>query len=124
MSERIQLIDTYYDTSDLHLRRAGCTWRVRQADNRTRPRLAWPGVSSRRRGAKQRPETEVPLEHLPRNASELSEVLVEVKSQTAARCLDDARRELRSLFDGALVAPARGKVRELCRRLYPELARG
>lgn len=79
VSARMHVIDTYYDTGALGLRRAGCTLRVRQAGNRTRPRLTWKGVSSRRGNARRRPETEVPLEHLPRNAAELSELLVELK---------------------------------------------
>lgn len=46
-------------------------------------------------------------------------VEVEVKSKFAKRSL--AEKELNELFKADLEAPARGKVRELCTRLYPEL---
>ena len=183
-SERTQLVDTYYDTDDLRLRRAGCTLRIRQAVNRTRPRLTWKGSAVRRRGAKEREETEVPLEHLPRDGAELAEKLVElglwdlvrkamkrrkggrlesigevrndrsthsyvrglhrleltwdrldypvgppetrleveVKSRPARRFLKAVQAELDAIYGGALVSPPRGKVKELCDRLYPDVA--
>lgn len=46
---------------------------------------------------------------------------VEVKSEFAERYLDAADGQLRELFGSALAPPERGKVRELCERLYPEL---
>jgi hypothetical protein len=46
---------------------------------------------------------------------------VEVKSKFAERYLSRAQRELRELFEDDLETPARGKVRELCARLYPEV---
>ncbi|MGE5274505.1 MAG: CYTH domain-containing protein [Verrucomicrobiota bacterium] len=48
-------------------------------------------------------------------------VEVEVKSKLAERYLVQAEEDLRGLFGDDLEAPARGKVRELCTRLYPEL---
>ena len=48
-------------------------------------------------------------------------VEVEVKSRLAERYLSQAEEDLRTLFGDDLEAPARGKVRELCIRLYPEL---
>jgi inorganic triphosphatase YgiF len=48
-------------------------------------------------------------------------VEVEVKSKLAERYLAQAEEDLRSLFEDDLEAPPRGKVRELCTRLYPEL---
>ena len=48
-------------------------------------------------------------------------VEVEVKSRLAERYLAQAEEDLRGLFGDDLEAPARGKVRELCTRLYPEL---
>lgn len=46
---------------------------------------------------------------------------VEVKSKLAHRRLAKADDELRALFGDDLRRPKRGKVRELCERLYPEL---
>jgi uncharacterized protein YjbK len=46
---------------------------------------------------------------------------VEVKSKLAERYLRRVDEELRSLFGDDLVRPQRGKVKELCARLYPEL---
>lgn len=46
---------------------------------------------------------------------------VEVKSEFAERYLEAADDQLRQLFGSALAPAERGKVRELCERLYPEL---
>jgi hypothetical protein len=46
---------------------------------------------------------------------------VEVKSKLAERFLARAQDELLELFGKNLDVPLRGKVRELCTRLYPEL---
>ena len=46
---------------------------------------------------------------------------VEVKSEFAERFLDTVDEQLQELFGSALTPPERGKVRELCERLYPEL---
>ena len=48
-------------------------------------------------------------------------VEIEVKSKFAKRYLSQVEEELRDLFEQDLEAPARGKVRELCARLYPEI---
>jgi hypothetical protein len=48
---------------------------------------------------------------------------VEVKSSLADRYLTGASAELRDLLGNSLERARRGKVRELCDRLYPELAR-
>jgi uncharacterized protein YjbK len=46
---------------------------------------------------------------------------VEAKAEPAERLLQQAAEELLALFDDKLVPPERGKTRELCERLYPEL---
>src|SRR5262249_55441697 len=48
-------------------------------------------------------------------------VEVEAKSRSALRYLTLADEELRRLFADDLDSPRRGKVKELCARLYPEL---
>jgi len=48
-------------------------------------------------------------------------VEVEVKSRHAHRYLEQADEELRRLLGADLRPVSRGKVRELCERLYPEL---
>lgn len=69
-------LDTYYDTSVLDLRNAGCSLRVRQAENLARPQAMWKGPASRRPdGAKQREEYELELDHVPRDGDELRTAL-------------------------------------------------
>jgi uncharacterized protein YjbK len=46
---------------------------------------------------------------------------VEAASPAAERLLEQAANELRALFGDSLVEPERGKTRELCERLYPDL---
>jgi hypothetical protein len=46
---------------------------------------------------------------------------VEARTASAERLLSQAAAELTELFGDDLVAPNRGKTRELCERLYPEL---
>ena len=46
---------------------------------------------------------------------------VEAHSDVAARLLEQAAAELAVLFGDKLQLPERGKTRELCERLYPEL---
>ena len=46
---------------------------------------------------------------------------VEAQSELAARLLGRAADELMALFREELTSPERGKTRELCERLYPEL---
>jgi hypothetical protein len=46
---------------------------------------------------------------------------VEAHSDVAARLLEQAAAELAALFGDELQPPERGKARELCERLYPEL---
>jgi hypothetical protein len=48
-------------------------------------------------------------------------VEVEARSEPAVRLLGLAAKELSELFGDDLVPPDRGKTRELCERLYPEL---
>jgi hypothetical protein len=65
-SASFDILDTYYDSDSLELRRAGCSLRVRQAHNAPRPRLVWKEASSRGpSGEKQREETEIPLDQVP-----------------------------------------------------------
>jgi adenylate cyclase class IV len=184
-SESIELVDTYYDTAELQLRRAGCTLRVRVVENDPRPVLTWKGPSERQpTGAKQRREVELPLGGPVGGGPELIEILrryklwremakavglpedaelreigklrnrrsahtyvrglhrleltwdrlqyptgpgesrleVEVKSDVARRYLKEVAAELQAVFGSALTKPPRGKVKELCARLYPDLA--
>jgi CYTH domain len=46
---------------------------------------------------------------------------VEVRAETAERLLEVAAAELGALFRDDLVQPEKGKARELCERLYPDL---
>lgn len=64
-SRRYEIVDTYFDTSGLALRRAGCTLRIRQVEDVEKPMLTWKGSSDRKQDVKRRPETEVPLDRLP-----------------------------------------------------------
>jgi CYTH domain len=182
-SRPIALVDTYYDTDLLALRRSGCSLRIRQRDDVVRPRLTLKGPSRKRSGAKSRYEVEVKIELLPADISDISELLdglgllgdlqrlaclsrsgelkpigalrnrrsehryehglhrldltwdelefprgppetrleVEARSELAERLLEQAATELLDLFGQELVTPERGKIRELCERLYPEL---
>lgn len=182
-SRTISILDTYFDTASLELRRAGCSLRVRQADNVVKPRLTLKGPSKVRSGAKRRYEAEVVIEQLPPAIGDMSSLLdevglltelqrlaglaktpqlvpigairnrrsehryrhglhrleltwdelefpsgppqirleVEARSDTAEHLLEQASEELRALFGDRLQEPQRGKVRELCERLYPEL---
>jgi hypothetical protein len=75
-STSFQILDTYYDSDALALRRAGCSLRIRQAHNVARPGLVWKGVATRRAdGAKQRDETEIPLDEVPSNGVELARLV-------------------------------------------------
>jgi inorganic triphosphatase YgiF len=182
-STPLTLIDTYFDTETLDLRRSGCSLRVRQSDEAVQPRLTFKGPSRRREGAKRRHETEAEIELLPESPEEIARLLdelglartirrvadldddaafvpigqlrnrrsrhryahglhrleltwdelefptgepetrleVEARAETAERLLELAAEELGALFGDALVAPEKGKARELCERLYPDL---
>jgi len=182
-SRPVTLVDTYYDTVMLELRRSGCSLRIRQADNVIRPRLTLKGPSRKRRGAKRRYEAEVEVDRLPPEISDMRALLIELgllgelqrlaaltaatelqpigalrnrrsqhryehglhrldltwdeleyptgppetrleveaRSELAERLLEQAGEELAVLFEDGLATPKRGKTRELCERLYPEL---
>jgi hypothetical protein len=177
------LLDTYFDTPSLDLRRAGCSLRVRQSEHVVHALLTLKGPSRRNGGAKRRHETELAIESLPADAEEMCRLLgdmgldhvvrrlaglgagfspqpigqlrnrrsqhryehglhsleltwdelefptgapqirleVEARSRLDERLLKQAAAELRELLGDRLVAPERGKTRELCERLYPEL---
>jgi uncharacterized protein YjbK len=182
-SKAISILDTYYDSTSLDLRRNGCSLRLRQADNVVRPLLTLKGPARQRNGGKRRYETEVEVDHLPPKISDMSALLremgllrklerlarlddsvelvaigelrnrrsehryehglhrldltwdeleypagptqirleVEARSETAERLLEQAAYELQTVFGNRLDKPERGKARELCERLYPEL---
>jgi inorganic triphosphatase YgiF len=184
-SERFDIVDSYFDTEQLDLRREGCSLRVRQTGNEPLPQLTFKGRSSERgsHNGKARREIELPVESIPQDTGELTDLLREVELldvvAKAARLADDAvlchigvirndrsthryvngmheleltwdrleypvgpketrlelevkwehaesalahaDAELRQLLGDDLVEPKRGKVRELCERLYPQL---
>lgn len=183
-SRYLHVVDTYWDTAGLDLRRKGCKLRVRQLDGAAQPVLTWKGASRRGKdGAKRRQEVEVPLPAaVPADGEELARLLrryrlwalvrktagagdlelreigqlrtersahtyvnglhrlelawdrvqfptgpdqvrleVEMKSGTAASRLTRARDRLGELFGDDLVDRPRGRMRELCARLYPDL---
>jgi inorganic triphosphatase YgiF len=75
-SLRFEIVDAFWDTHNLELRRAGCSLRVRRQSNLPHPLLTWKGPSERREdGARQREEVEVPIDHVPTDADEILEVL-------------------------------------------------
>jgi hypothetical protein len=182
-SNHFSLLDTYYDTEALDLRRSGCSLRVRQSDGSVLPRLTLKGPSRQRSAAKARYEAEVEIAKLPGEIDDIRDLLraldllaelerlaepaaglelhaigalrnrrsehryehglhrldltwdelefptgppetrleVEAHSDVAARLLERAAAELAALFGDELQPPERGKARELCERLYPEL---
>jgi len=185
-SESVAIVDTYFDTDKLAIRRAGCSLRIRVTDLEPNPVLTWKGEATRKddpKGKKKRPETEVPVDAVPDSGDGLVQMLreqglweevqaaagledgavlhsigrirnrrsthtyvnglhrlelswdrvefpvgppevrveVEVKFDHAEDYLARADEELRKLFGDDLVVPERGKVRELCERLYPAL---
>ena len=182
-STHFSLLDTYYDTEALELRRNGCSLRIRQSDGEVLPRLTLKGPSRKRSGAKSRYEVEVEVGRLPSEIEDMRELLraldlleelkrlvepaalvelhpigalrnrrsqhryehglhrldltwdelefptgppetrleVEAHSELATRLLDQAAAELSALFGDQLTEPEKGKTRELCERLYPEL---
>ena len=178
------LLDTYYDTAALDLRRAGCSLRVRLSELAPLPRLTFKGPSRKRSSVKRREEFEVEIDAAPGGADEMRAVLwslrlrdtiercsgldgdlaphpigelrsrrshhryvhglhrldltwdelefptgppqvrleVEARTEGSERLLDTAAEELLELFGRErLTLPERGKSRELCERLYPEL---
>jgi inorganic triphosphatase YgiF len=74
-SKAMSILDTYYDTTSLELRRRGCSLRVRQAENVVRPLLTLKGPSKRRGGAKRRYEAEVQIDQLPADIADMSSLL-------------------------------------------------
>src|SRR3954452_10899671 len=77
-SRAISILDTYYDTTSLELRRAGCSLRVRQAENVVSPLLTLKGPSKRRSGGKRRYEAEVEIDRLPPAISDMRSLLEDV----------------------------------------------
>jgi inorganic triphosphatase YgiF len=182
-SQPLTLVDTYYDTESLALRRVGCSLRIRQSDGEVRPWLTFKGPARKQRKAKRRHETELEIASLPQSAEEMGRLLrglglertirrlsgleaeptlqpigelrnrrsrhryehglhrleltwdelefptgdpetrleVEARSELAERLLELAAAELAALFGDDLVPASKGKARELCERLYPEL---
>ncbi|MFL5928821.1 MAG: CYTH domain-containing protein [Gaiellaceae bacterium] len=182
-SRTISILDTYFDTASLDLRRNGCSLRVRQAENVVSPLLTLKGPSRKRTGAKRRYEAEVEIEALPPQIVDMNALLVELdllekanalaglaetarlvpvgalrnrrsehryehglhrldltwdeleyptgpseirleveaSSEPTERLLDRVATELRAVFGDDLLEPEKGKTRELCERLYPEL---
>jgi CYTH domain len=77
-SRATDLLDTYFDTRELDLRRAGCSLRLRRALDAPQPLLVFKGPAQRRPdGAKEREEIEVPTDRVPGGGAELEAVLEE-----------------------------------------------
>jgi uncharacterized membrane protein YhiD involved in acid resistance len=181
-SRRATLVDTFYDDSQLSLRQARCSLRVRQEDGRP-PHLIAKGPSRRRPdGAKVRIECELALRSAPDDQGQLRALLelpeleewravvppvqldslaaigalrndrsthlyadedhslelawdqleyptggpetrveVEALSTESAELLVRADEDLRKLYGSSLRWPQRGKARELCARVHPDL---
>ena len=71
-SEIFDIRDTFFDTRDLDLRRAGCSLRIRRQSNLPAPFLTWKGPSTRRSDrAREREEIESAVDHIPAVGSEM-----------------------------------------------------
>ncbi len=69
-SSSFEIVDAYFDTAELALRRAGSSLRIRRQTSLPAPVLTWKGPSTRRPdGAKERDEVEIPLDHVPVDGS-------------------------------------------------------
>ncbi len=65
-SSSFEIVDAYFDTAELALRRAGSSLRIRRQTSLPAPVLTWKGPSTRRPdSAKERDEIEIPLDHVP-----------------------------------------------------------
>src|SRR4051812_42241325 len=77
-SRTISILDTYYDTASLELRRSGCSLRVRQAENVVQPLLTLKGPSRKHNAGKRRYEVEVGVNQLPPEIGEMAALLEEL----------------------------------------------
>src|SRR3954451_15220917 len=84
-SRAISILDTYYDTAALDLRRSGWSLRVRQAENVVSPRLTLKGPARKRTGGKRRYEAEIVTERLPAEIIDMEALLREVALLKQAR---------------------------------------
>jgi hypothetical protein len=89
-SSRFQVLDTYFDSAALDLRRNGASLRVRQAQNSPNPLIVFKSPATRRDdGAKVREETEVPIDLVPDEAMDLDRVLEQAGlADAVARVVD------------------------------------
>jgi putative Mg2+ transporter-C (MgtC) family protein len=84
-SRSVEIVDVYFDTDELLLRRARCSLRVRQETGR-RPQLIWKGPSEQAGGAKRRDEREAPIDRVPRSGHDVRMLLHHVELwDTASR---------------------------------------
>lgn len=74
-SRAIGILDTYYDTRSLEVRRSGCSLRIRQAENLVHPVLTLKGPSRKRFGGKRRFEAETAVNQLPAQISDMASLL-------------------------------------------------
>jgi uncharacterized protein YjbK len=75
-SEIFDIRDTFFDTPSLGLRAAGCSLRIRRQSNKPTPFFTWKGPSVRREDhAREREEIEFPVDHIPVDGAEMSEML-------------------------------------------------
>jgi putative Mg2+ transporter-C (MgtC) family protein len=97
-SRSVEIVDVYFDTDELLLRRARCSLRVRQETARP-PQLIWKGPSEQAGGAKRRDEREAPVDRVPRSGHDVRMLLHQVELwDTASRSVPALEgRELRPL---------------------------
>ena len=75
-SQIFDIRDSFFDTNNLDLRRAGCSLRVRRQSNLPKPILTWKGPSTRRPDrAREREEIEAPVDHIPSDGDEMVEMI-------------------------------------------------
>jgi adenylate cyclase class IV len=99
-SATTDILDTYWDTPALDLRRAGCSLRIRSAHDLGRAQLVWKGPARRRPdGSKERDEVEIPLDHVPTDGDELARLLkrFHLRSTIAEAAEVDASVELHAV---------------------------
>ncbi len=87
--------DSFFDTSNLDLRRAGCSLRIRRQSNLPSPILTWKGPSTRRADrAREREEIEAPVDHIPGGGAEMLKMVDAAGLRDKIDAILDAKPEL------------------------------